>query len=807
LKLNEVLKYSIQIADGLAKAHSAGIIHRDLKPGNVMVTDEGLVKVLDFGLAKLTERQSVAQENDSAASTREVTEPGTVMGTVSYMSPEQAEGKGVDASSDIFSFGSLLYEMVTGQCAFHRDSTASTLAAILNQEPKPIGKLVPGIPSDVEKIISRCLRKDRERRFQHMDDLKVALQELEEESDTGAPAGTDPARPASRSSALHPLAVLLARLTWVRLGAVLFVLAVAVGVWHFRGSPRKPQAVPEVIPLTAYPGSERSPSFSPDGNQVAFSWNGEKQDNYDIYFKTIGSSREPERLTTDPAEDVSPAFSPDGRSIGFIRVMKHRATFITVPFIGGPETSVAEVPGEIGLGTDRPWWLDGPLFAWFPDGKWIVTNGLLLLSVETGETRSLTSPLPPSKLFTDAAPAVSPDGRTIAFSRLVSYFDWSIYLLDVNHDLKPKAKPQQLTSIKARNWSPAWTSNGQEIVFVSRGSLRRVKASQQAEPQDLPIGDGGSSWPAISRNGDRLAYQENRFDANIWRLPLSNPGTAAGPTARVIASTRRDYSAQYSPDGQRITFVSNRSGVESIWVCDADGLNGEETRPHAGKFAGYAGSPNWSPDGKRIAFDSNLEGNMDIYVIRASGGKPARLTADPADDNVPSWSRDGNWVYFTSLRSGRRQVWKAPAGGGEAVPVTKNGGFAAMESVDGRSVFYTNKIDQAPMTGAPMTGVDTASMALWKIEVTGGEESRVLPSVYRRNFALVNSGIYFVPEPGADGKYFIQFLDFATQKVKMVASIPRPPFLGFSVSPDEHSILYSQIDESSSDLMLVENFR
>ena len=186
LKLNEVLKYSIQIADGLAKAHSAGIIHRDLKPGNVMVTDEGLVKVLDFGLAKLTERQNVAQENDSAASTREVTEPGIVMGTVSYMSPEQAEGKGVDARSDIFSFGSLLYEMVTGQSAFHGDSTASTLAAILNQEPKPISKLVPGIPSDLEKIISRCLRKDRERRFQHMDDLKVALQELKEESASGA---------------------------------------------------------------------------------------------------------------------------------------------------------------------------------------------------------------------------------------------------------------------------------------------------------------------------------------------------------------------------------------------------------------------------------------------------------------------------------------------------------------------------------------------------------------------------------------------------------------------------------------------
>ena len=195
---------------------------------------------------------------------------------------------------------------------------------------------------------------------------------------------------------------------------------------------------------------------------------------------------------------------------------------------------------------------------------------------------------------------------------------------------------------------------------------------------------------------------------------------------------------------------------------------------------------------------------MDIYVVRASGGKPVPLTADPAEDNIPSWSRDGNWVYFTSLRSGRRQVWKAPAGGGEAVRVTKNGGFAAMESADGRFVFYTNRIDQAPMS---MTGIDRPSMALWKIQVSGGEESPVLPSVARRAFALVNTGIYFIPEPGADGKYFIQFLNFATGKVKMVATIPRPPMSGFSVSPDEHSILYAQVDESSSDLMLVENFR
>jgi eukaryotic-like serine/threonine-protein kinase len=240
------------------------------------------------------------------------------MGTVSYMSPEQAEGKVVDARSDIFSFGSLLYEMVTGRCAFQRDSTASTLAAILNQEPIPLSKLVQGIPSDLEKIIGRCLRKERERRFQHMDDLKVALEELKEESDSGTPAGFDPATPASQSLAQ---VIWLARRHWASATTVVVVLAVATALWLFREHLRKPQAAPEVIPLTAYAGSERSPSLSPDGNQVTFSWNGEKQDNYDIYIQVIGIPN-PRPLTRDPADDLSPAFSPDGRSIGFVRVTK-----------------------------------------------------------------------------------------------------------------------------------------------------------------------------------------------------------------------------------------------------------------------------------------------------------------------------------------------------------------------------------------------------------------------------------------------------------------------------------------------------
>jgi eukaryotic-like serine/threonine-protein kinase len=188
MRLDEALKIAVQIADALAKAHSAGIIHRDLKPTNVMVTDDGLVKVLDFGLAKLTEVSASSDER----TLRSETEEGTIVGTVSYMLPEQAEGTKVDARSDIFSFGAVLYEMVTGQKAFQGESKMSTLTAVLKQEPKPISQLVPTIPLDLEKTINRCLRKDRERRYQYMADVKINLQELKEESDSGPLAGTQP---------------------------------------------------------------------------------------------------------------------------------------------------------------------------------------------------------------------------------------------------------------------------------------------------------------------------------------------------------------------------------------------------------------------------------------------------------------------------------------------------------------------------------------------------------------------------------------------------------------------------------------
>src|SRR5262249_21116690 len=256
----------------------------------------------------------------------------------------------------------------------------------------------------------------------------------------------------------------------------------------------------------------------------------------------------------------------------------------------------------------------------------------------------------------------------------------------------------------------------------------------------------------------------------------------------LISSTRDDVEAQFSPDGKRIVFDSSRSGSDEIWVCDTDGSHAVQLTSFG---IGNSGAPRWSPDGEHIAFHSSAEGQWEIYVIGANGGKPKRLTSHPATEHVPSWSRDGNWIYFASDRSGKNQVWKVPADGGEPVQVTRKGGFVALESPDSQWVYYTKSYCDSP---------------LWKMPRNGGEETRVLESVSQHAFEIVNEGVYFIPSPDSRGRYSIQFFNFATKKIRSIATIEKPIFFYLSVSPDGRSILYTQIDHTGSDLMLVENF-
>ena len=661
MRLNDALRYAVQIADGLSAAHSAGIIHRDLKPANIIINEQGEVKILDFGLAKLAE----IEEPDVFAVTQSVhvdalhTEVGAILGTVAYMSPEQADGHIVDARSDIFSFGAVLYEMVAGRRAFAGDSKLSTLASVLHVEPPPLSQAAEGIPREVERIISRCLRKDPQRRWQSMADVKVALEDALEDLESA------PSQEAAAAAPRRRLALFL----W----PAVVLIALAAGV--YAGWKALKPAQPTFERLTYRRGDIPTARLSPDGQTVVFSaqWANEPT----AIFSMRPGSREYRPLDL-PAGRILSISSTGEMAILLGRSSNGSAgTLARVPLSGGAPREILENVNDAD---------------WSPDGSG------LAVSRAVGGKNQIEYPIGTIRYVTEGAPLflkVSPKGDLIAFFEPDSAAgDFAVTVLDMRGK----------TRILSRGWQAvgglAWSPKGDEIWFggaeaggapalravTLSGKVRLVEETPASMLLDDITHDGKVLVTVVdSRQGISAFLPNARQERDLSWFDAS-----------------RVYDV--SDDGQQILFIENSYGKlrnPAIYLRKTDGAPAVRL--------GDGNRPALSPDGKWVACISIDGPKTELTLLPTGAGEARNISTPGMHYERVEWFPDGRRLLLTGNEPGRPiRTFVQAVEGGKPAPITPEGIAASRVSPDGK---YVTSIVDGKLCLYPVAGGDSKSVA------------------------------------------------------------------------------------------------
>ena len=577
LDLSESLSIAAQVADALAEAHAHGVIHRDIKPANIIITPRGQAKVLDFGLARV-----VVEAVESEVETQILlTTPGTVLGTVPYMSPEQVKGESLDARSDIFSFGVVLHEMITGRPLFARKTAAETAAAILKDDLPEIAEIGPDIPPELYQLLKHCLVKNPAARFQSARDLALSLRAILGDV---SPTRSTRLRPKKR---IHPFA-------WI---APALLLTVAAIVW-WRPWQRAPTRQLQQRLISSFPGAHREASFSPDGNLITFinDSGGAPQ----VWVKNLAQG-DPIQITTGDVAAHHPRWSPNNDQIVFSR----GGNIWSVPPFGGTPRKV------IDDGYNPDWSWDGSRLVYEKE------DGIWTAKADGSEQRKVEGVPTPEVLLADRTPALSPDGSLIAFFQCSKGPIGDIWII-------PSAGGQsrQLTFDEHFGGTPVWTPDGNYIVFSSlrAGSwtLWRI-AKAGGKPEPVLVSAGEDTEPEISRDGTKLIYTNTR---NSFILTLWNPDT--NQTRELMEARYELTDPSFSPVAGTISFflVENNGDIQ-IHTLDRNGGNSIQVTPTTGERNIH---PRWSPDGSWLYF-YQIKPSFSFRRISVTGGPSYEVAA------------------------------------------------------------------------------------------------------------------------------------------------------------------------------------